>query len=658
MKANIAKLFWRNPDREVRPRAAIEYIAPPIPDTGWRPPSEFPRLEAAKVLAIDCETKDPNLLERGPGGIRRDGHIVGISVGTEDGGRWYFPMRHEVGGMNMDAEQVLRWAADELTRPRQTKIGANLLYDAEWLASEGVDITTGDPKFIDVQWQEALLDENAKSYALETLAQKYLGEGKHSNALYEWCAQAYGGAADSKQRANIYRAPASLAGPYAESDCDLPLRIARMQQALLESEALCGVADLEHALIPMLLAMRRRGVRVDADGAQRLDEQWGHDIETIRGRYGVDPWNAADIARECALLNLPFNKTAAGAPSFTKEWLAIQKHPLLRDIARARKLDKARGTFIKGHILSHLVDGRIHIAFNPLRKDDGGTVSGRFSSTHHNMPKRDEEIGTLIRALFLPEDGEDWVRLDYSQIEPRLQFHAASGPQAAAMRARLAANPSLNCYRLMMLDMAGLDKDHDAFYSTFKGIWLGISYEMGLPSMAAHLGVTTEQARAWREAFPPYITDLSERAKRRAERAGYITTLLGRRARFPLWESRNWEQSRADGAMEEAAAHAKYGNGIRRAYTHKALNRYAQGSAADIMKKAMADIWKSGACRVLGPPSFTIHDELDFSVPRTPEAHAALDAVQHIMEHCVTLRVPLRAEREEGPSWGQLEAVK
>lgn len=626
---------------------------PPIPATSWMPPGEFPRLEAAKVLAIDTETKDPNLLEKGPGSIRRDGHIVGISVGTEDGARFYFPMRHEVGGGNMDADQVLRWAKDELGRPGQTKVGANLLYDCEWLASEGVAVAG---PFIDVQYQEALLDENAKSYSLETLAQKYLGEGKQSNALYQWCAAAYGGQPTGKQRANIWRAPAALVGPYAESDVDLPLRLAALQQKELADQRLSGVADLENALIPMLLAMRRRGVRVDVAGAHALDGQWGADIEAIKGRYGVNPWNAADIARQCVLLNLPFNKTATGAPSFTKEWLAAQTHPLLRDVARARKLDKARGTFIKGHVLSHLVGDRIHVTFNPLRKDDGGTVSGRFSSTHHNLPKRDEETGTLIRSLFLPEEGEDWVRLDYAQIEPRLQFHAAKGPQAVAMRARLAADPALNCYRLMMLDMEGLDKDHDAFYSTFKGVWLGISYAMGLGSMAAHLGVSVEQARTWRESFPAYITALAERASRRAEKVGHITTLLGRRARFHLWESRNWEQSCADGAMEEAVARAKYGPAIRRAYTHKALNRYAQGSAADIMKKAMMDIWQSGVCAILGPPSFTIHDELDFSVPRTKEARAALDEVQHIMEHCVSLRVPLRAEREDGPNWGELTA--
>lgn len=655
MRADSMGFFWQDLPVEKTGRAEHVRPMPAIPATGWTLPSEFPRLEAAKVLAIDCETKDPNLTEMGPGSIRRDGHIVGISVGTEDGGRWYFPMRHEVGGGNMDAEQVLRWAGDELTRHGQTKVGANLMYDCEWLASEGVEVAG---PFIDVQYQEALLDENAKSYSLETLGQKYLGEGKQSNALYEWCAQAYGGAADGTQRANIYRAPASLVGPYAESDCDLPLRIARVQQGRLAREELLGVAELENALIPMLLAMRRRGVRVDVAAARALGDTWAKTVDDIGRLTGASPWNQGEIAAVCDRAGIDYPRTAAGRPSFKKDWLNKHADPLIASIARARRLDKARGTFIDGHIFGHAVNDRIHIAFHPLRTDKGGTVSGRFSSTHHNLPKRDEEIGPLIRSLFLPEEGEDWLRFDYSQIEPRIQFHYASGPLAEAMRARLRAEPWLNCYRLMMLDMQGLNVDHDEFYEVFKSIWLGISYGMGDPKLAASLGVGLEQARFWRKSFPPYILELFDKASMRAARQGVITTLFGRRARFPLWESRDWNESQVDGAMSEEAARAKYSDRVRRAFTHKALNRLAQGSGADVMKKAMLDIWRSGVCRVIGPPKITLHDELGFSKPRTREGDEAAAEAGRLMENCVTLRVPLRVEREEGQNWGNLEVVK
>ncbi|MHB1099498.1 MAG: DNA polymerase [Burkholderiales bacterium] len=623
------------------------------PQSKWTPPSEFPRLEAAKVLAIDCETKDPNLLEQGPGSIRRDGHIVGISVGTEDGGRWYFPMRHEVGGGNMDAEQVLRWAKDELTRPGQTKVGANLLYDCEWLASEGVDVAG---PFIDVQYQEALLDENAKSYSLETLGQKYLGEGKQSNSLYEWCAQAYGGQSNGKQRANIYRAPASLVGPYAESDCDLPLRVARMQQARLESEELCGVADLENALIPMLLAMRRRGVRVDREAGNSLSEELARQLEHMRAQFNdIDIWSAASIAAACDVAGAPYLRTEKGNPSFTSAWLAAQDHPFLTAVNKMRRIDKLRGTFIDGHALGHLVNGRVHAQFHPLRGDDNGTVSGRFSSSLpnlQNIPSRDDELAPLIRGLFLPDEGQRWVRFDWSQIEYRLLVHYARGGGADGARAQYRDDPTTD-FHMMVSELTGIDR------KPAKNINFGLVYGMGVKTMAASLGRSEEATRALFEQYHktlPFVKETFDAASQMAAQRGYTRTLLGRRRRFELWEPRQWDKD-AEACGKEAAT-AAWGNSIRRAYTHKALNSILQGGAADIMKKAMVDIWRAGICNVLGAPLVTVHDELGWSAPTTPEADEALAEAHRIMETCVTLRVPLRAEREEGPSWGQLEAVK
>jgi DNA polymerase I-like protein with 3'-5' exonuclease and polymerase domains len=658
MRADSVGFFWEDLPQE---RTRGEHVAvvrpmPAIPDTGWRPPSEFPRLEAAKVLAIDCETKDPNLLEHGPGSIRRDGHIVGISVGTEDGARFYFPMRHEVGGMNMDAEQVLRWAADELTRPGQTKVGANLMYDAEWLASEGVDITKGDPKFIDVQWQEALLDENAKSYALEALGQKYLGEGKASNSLYEWCSKAYGGQPNGKQRANIYRAPASLVGPYAESDVDLPLRIAALQKAALAAEGLDGVAELENALIPMLLAMRRRGVRVDREAGDSLSEELSQQLETMRTTFNdMDIWSAASIAAACDVAGAPYLRTAKGNPSFTSAWLAAQEHPFLVAVNKMRRIDKLRGTFIEGHALGHLVNGRVHAQFHPLRGDDNGTVSGRFSSSLpnlQNIPSRDDELAPLIRGLFLPDEGQRWARFDWSQIEYRLLVHYARGGGADAARRQYRDDPTTDFHR-MVSELTGIDR------KPAKNINFGLVYGMGVKKMAASLGRSEEATRALFEQYHttlPFVKSTFDAASQMAAQRGYTRTLLGRRRRFELWEPRQWDKD-AEACGKEAAT-AAWGVGIRRAYTHKALNSILQGGAADIMKQAMVDIWKAGVCKVLGAPLVTVHDELGWSAADTPQAQEALAECQRIMETCVTLRVPLRAEREEGPSWGQLEAVK
>lgn len=666
MRADSVGFFWQDLPTE-RPhgqRTPVVRPMPPIPVTGWAPPGEFPRLEAAKVLAIDTETKDPYLLERGPGFQRGDAHIVGISVGTEDGGRWYFPMRHEVGGGNMDADQVLRWAADELTRPGQTKVGANLMYDAEALAAEGVDITNGDPKFIDVQYQEALLDENAKSYSLETLSQKYLGEGKQSNALYEWCAAAYGGAADGTQRANIYRAPASLVGPYAESDCDLPLRIARLQQERLESEELCGVADLENALIPMLLAMRRRGVRVDVAAGNALDDRMGEELAAVQRAFPCEMWSATDIAQRCDAAGIAYPRTPAsskfptGQPSFTAPWLKLQTDQFLVALAKMRQIDKLRGTFVQGHILGNLINGRIHAQYHPLKGDEYGTVSGRFSSSNpnlQNIPSRDDVLAPLIRGLFLPEPGERWVRFDWSQIEFRLLVHYARGGGAAEARRRYSEDPTTDFHNMVNEWVFGGDS---SMRKPAKNINFGLVYGMRIKKMAATLGRSIEATEALFEMYHktmPFVKETFDAAERMAKTRGYITTLLGRRRRFDLWHPRQWNPDAA--ALPHAEALAAYGQ-VKRAHTHKGLNGVMQGGAADIMKKAMVKIWKAGICKVLGAPLVDVHDELGWSAPVTPEADEALCESQHIMETCVTLRVPLRAEREEGPNWGNLEAVK
>ena len=664
MRSDSLGFFWQDLPQERVRGERVEQVRPmpPIPDTGWHPPSEFPRLEAADVISLDVETKDPHLPEMGPGTLRKDGHIVGISVGTEDGERWYFPMRHEVGGGNMDADQVLRWASDELSRPNQTKVGANLMYDCEWLAAEGVQVAG---PFIDVLYQEALLDEYAKSYALESVGQKYLGEGKVSNALYEWCAQAYGGSPNGKQRANIYRAPACLTGPYAESDVDIPLRVARAQQARLESEGLSSLARLENALIPMLLAMRRRGVRVDVAAAGILNDKLAEELEQLKKKNDVDMWSAVQIAVRCDSLGIPYPRTPPskkhpnGNPSFVAGWLKLQNHEFLETLFRMRSIDKLRGTFIEGHTLGHLVNGRVHAQFHPLRGDDNGTVSGRFSSSLpnlQNVPNRDEILAPLIRGLYLPDEGEDWGRFDWSQIEYRLLVHYARGGGSVEARQAYRDDPTTDFHQLTNEWVFGGDPN---MRKPAKNINFGLVYGMREKTMSVNLGRSLQATKLLFEMYHkrlPFVSATFEAAERVALNRGYTKTLLGRRSRFDLWESRKWDDMQKEDAvpLHRDAALTTWGPNIRRAYAYRALNRMLQGSAADIMKKAMVDIWESGICDVLGAPLLTVHDELDWSAPRTPEAQEALKEAHYIMEHCVELRVPLYAERETGNDWGHL----
>ena len=449
-------MFWEDQPRvrassgSALPRAPTP---PPVPDTGWTPPGEFPRLDSAKELVIDVETYDPHINTHGPGWATGDGHVVGLAVGTHDR-QWYFPMRHEnpdgsLAGGNMDSGMVLRWANQELTRESQSKLGANLLYDIGWLKREGVEVKG---QLIDVQFAEALLDEHSFSYALASLGKKYLSEGKTEDELYNWLQRAYGGPEGRKQAANIYRSPIALCGPYAESDVDLPFRIYEKQQRLLAEEGLAGLFEMECALIHQLVQMRWNGVRVDVERAeqtkiifQERELVLQSELDKFSGRKGFSADAATDMKAAFDKLGLKYPKTAAGNPSFAKDVLKSIDHPFTNAILESRKLSKARGTFIEGYVLDKNHDGRVHCEFHPLKRDDAGTVSGRFSSSNpnlQNIPARDKEMKHLIRGLFLPEEGDSWFAPDYSQIEYRVLTHFAIGQGAEEARQRYRDDPT------------------------------------------------------------------------------------------------------------------------------------------------------------------------------------------------------------------------
>ena len=642
MRFDSTGLWWEDVE-VVKVRGGIQAsrTPPPIPDTGWVTPTEFPRLDNAKLLAIDLETYDPELLDKGMGWGRGVGHIVGVAVGTDDGGRWYFPMRHTLGG-NMDPEKVLSWCRDTFANPKQPKVFANALYDLGWLKQEGVDVK-GD--IIDIQIAEPLLDEYARSYSLESLSNKYLNESKLDDQLYDWCQRSYGGPEGRRQAGNIYRAPVELVGPYACGDVDLPLRIWEKQRPLLEAQKLTNVFKLESALIPMLLAMRMQGVRVDVNKAQQVYDDFTTRLNGLTKQLGGMNINAGEeLARYAKKMGITPPTTDKGNPSFGGPWLAANM-PL---VAEARKYMKARDTFVKGYILDLHTDGRLHCQFNQLRSDEYGTVSGRFSSSNpnlQNIPARDEEIGPLIRSLFLPEEGETWVSHDWSQIEFRALTHYAVGDGADLARAMYNENPSTD-FHVMASELTGVPR------KPAKNLNFGLVYGMGETALASHLGKSKEEAQPIFDQYHtnmPFIKETYNLAGQRASQRGFITTLLGRRARFNLWESSKWSDK--GDALPEGDARDKWGNKVRRAHTHKALNRLLQGSAADIMKKAMADIW---AANIGLAPLLTVHDELDWSCPNTAAGHEAMREANHIMTTCVKMKIPLLVDEEMGESWGTI----
>lgn len=339
----------------------------------WNIPAEYPNLSGSAEIALDLETCDPNLTTLGPGWTRNDGFIVGIAIATGDQ-QWYFPIRHK-NGHNLDPKMTMRWLAKLLSREDLTVVMHNATYDAGWLRAEGVEVKG---RIIDTMIAAPLIDENRFSYSLNNLGRDYIDMRKDERMLR---AAAKDWGIDPKK--DMWQLPAQYVGSYAEQDAAMTLALWRNLQTHITKEELGSIFALETGLIPLMLEMKARGVRVDLDKADIARKGLRTKVQElkafIKDKTGVaiEPWAAASVQQVFEALDLRYPKTEAGAPSFTKQFLNAHPHEVAHAIVRLREFDKADGTFIET-ILQHEHNGRIHCEFHQLRSDDGGTVTGRF----------------------------------------------------------------------------------------------------------------------------------------------------------------------------------------------------------------------------------------------------------------------------------------
>ena len=672
--------FWAEEDLGAMKKKAALKVPPPVPETGWRPPASFPNLSNAVVLSVDVETWEPDF-DHGPGWGRGKGHIVGFSIGARDRlgnrGKWYFPVRHEVEPeYNLDPATCFKWLKPLMENPLIPKVGANMLYDTGWLTTEDIYI---QGEIHDVQFAEALLNEEGE-VNLEYLGQRYLGRGKDSDIMYRWCAEAYGGEIGPKQRANIYRCSPRLVGFYGEDDADLPLDVLEKQYPIMAAEGLLDVYRMECDSIYLLTRMRLTGVNIDLHEAEKLYDQLAIDIQQLECKLyeqtGVraNVNSGADLAKVFDNVGIHYPKTAAGNPSFKKEFLNAVEHPIAQLIRDIREHDKIRGTFIRSYILESNVNGRVHCQFHPLRGDNGGTRSGRFSSDKpnlQNIPVR-TELGNRIRKLFIPDAGHvAWEKDDYSQIEYRNLAHFAVGPGSDELRVEYNANPKTdyhdNTYGRLCPFMGWnpTDKDTAKLYrKPVKNINFGLLYGMGKNKLGRALmeyfkgNLSKADINALFDAYHeanPYVKATMDSVAADAQNLGYITTILGRRSRFDKWEPRIVNYENRALPLRYKIAIQKYGADIQRAHTHKGINRLLQGSAADIIKKGMHKCWKDGVFDVIGVPKLQVHDELDFSVKdNSAQQNEGYTYMKQVLETATPLRVPVLVDSGRGANWGAI----
>jgi DNA polymerase I-like protein with 3'-5' exonuclease and polymerase domains len=643
-----------------------------VPHTEWLMPTEFPDLRNADEIAIDLETRDPDLKKKGSGSIVGNGEVVGIAVAV-DGFKGYFPIAHEE-GPNLDRKKTLEWLKDICESPA-TKIFHNAMYDVCWIRSLGIKI---NGLIIDTMIAASLIDENRFSYTLNTLSWHHLSEGKNETKLLE-AAKERG----LDPKADMWRLPAMEVGAYGEKDAELTLKLWHKLKKIIVEDDLQDIFNLETDLFPCLVDMRFLGVRVDVSKANQLKTALAvkeeNLLQQIKIETGVDTqiWAAQSIATVFDKLKLSYSRTEkTDSPSFTKNFISNHENPVVNMVAEARKINKVRTTFIDT-ILSHEHNGRIHADINQIRSDDGGTVTGRFSYANPNLqqiPAKDPETGPLIRSLFIPEENCKWGAFDYSQQEPRLVAHYAlkfSLPSVNKIADSYESDPSTDFHKIVA-EMANIPR------SQAKTINLGLFYGMGKAKLQGELGVSPEKAE---ELFTQYhsqasfVKQLMNKVMKAAEARGQIKTLLGRRCRFPKYEpilrGADWghyvppEDDERMRELQEMGPHLKdfegnvitdkdgkpkknywYQNSTRRAFTYKALNKLIQGSAADMTKKAMVDLYKEGLLAHI-----QIHDELDFSI----ESDAQAVKIKQIMEQAVELEVPNKVDYESGPNWGEIK---
>ena len=643
-----------------------------IPTTEWLTPTEFPDLRKHDEIAIDLETRDPDLKSKGSGAIIGNGEVVGIAVAVE-GWKGYYPIAHEA-GPNMDRKKVLEWFKDICECPA-TKIFHNAMYDVSWIRNLGIKI---NGLIIDTMIAASIIDENRFQYSLNSLSWVYLNQGKNE-ALLTKAAKERG----LDPKADMWRLPSTEVGGYAEKDAELTLMLWQKFKKIIIEDDLQNIFNLETDLFPCLVDMRFLGVRVDVQKAHtlktalRIKEE--NLIQQIKIETGIEVqlMAARSIAPLFDKLNLPYERTEkTGEPSFTKNFLVNHNHPVVNMIAEARKINKVRTTFIDS-IIKHEHKGRIHADINQIRSDDGGTVTGRFSYSNPNLqqiPARDPETGPLIRSLFIPDEGCKWGTFDYSQQEPRLVTHYASrfGLSSVEPVANAYDQDPTTDFHKTVAQLANIDRKEA------KTINLGLFYGMGKAKLMNELSVTKEKADelfANYHNMVPFVKQLMNKLMNASQTKGQIKTLLGRRCRFPKYEpilrGSDWGTfvpAEDHERMEELRDMGPYlkdnednfitdkdgnkrknywhGNPTRRAFTYKALNKLIQGSAADMTKKAMVDLYKEGHLAHI-----QIHDELDFSI----ESDAQADKIKDIMEKAVKLKVPNKVDYESGPNWGEIK---
>jgi DNA polymerase-1 len=625
----------------------------------------YENMQLSNVIVYDIETYDPDLIKMGPGVFRSipldfknpNGYILGYSVLDEYGNKGYYNLGHYDCTPELRQKNI-KYLKEIMSNPDTILIGQNLIYDLDWTQNWlGIKVCG---HLIDTMIAEALLDENQGYYNLDFMGNKYFKEGKKKTIIDRFCEE---NGLKGDPRKWLYKMPHYMVEEYAIGDVDLPMRIWRVQESKLIEEDLLDLMHLECDLLQMLILMRKTGTRIDKKQRElnayelqsrteeiyfTLIDQLGHgfnynsspQVAKILDRFGIpypltekkNPSVKREHLQRLAKGQLEYETgeyTDDGKPIIAKITDPI-KCKLGEDLSDIRRADKVLKTFLHGSLVRFITEGDlIHSSFYNTRREDYGTRSGRFSCANPNLQQIpslgvDEYYGRLSRNPFIPFDNCWWGKLDYSQVEYRFMAHFARGPGSIEVRAQYNNNPRTDFHQYIM-DLTGLKRRYA------KNLNFGVAYGMGAAHMADFFQWDLDYCYNILNIYhnsAPFIKSTMRKVSDLSLRRGYIRTFLRRRSRL----------------IDPDKAYTMF-------------CRLIQGSAADLMKKGMYDTYKAGIFNIL-PPHLTVHDEIDVSIPKTKEAIEAFVEAKHIMESCLTLKVPIIADMEVGPNWADVKKLK
>jgi DNA polymerase-1 len=595
--------------------------------TDWKPAESLPSLAAYSELWVDYEAdgKDPHTSKP-----------VGLAICAPDDHAWYMPFRHADG--NLDERAVKEWARRELRG--KTLIGSWIKIDSHFSRNWGLPFDELDVRLRDVQHQACLLDERRRRSGLDLLASELLGQKKLALPFD----------LDTTRMTEVH---SSVVGPYAIQDVRLTKGVDLAQRPLIEKEDLGRVLELEDSIILAVVEMEANGAPLDMplleQWQQEVRADWQQALAALRDEAGfaVNPGSFPDMKRLWTKLGLPFpTDPEDGKVSFSREALLKCGHPIVALVLKVNSRSSLLSKYLDKYAAGHR-GGILRYSLHQLRADDTGTITGRFSSAAvdkdtryganiqqvFHPEKQAKKLGTdrwPIRQLFIPARGKTWVSADAKQIEYRLFAHLANNP--SIIRA-FEQNPDVDYHGVVtqMVHTIGVDMPR----VLVKNVNFARIYGAGVRKIARMLGKSQDEAKtflaAYDRAFPevaPLIQRVSDEITRRAraEGMGYVKTMLGRRRRYHKNE---------EGEIRQL---------------HSGLNAWDQGTAADIMKMKIRDVYRER--KHLGlTMRMTVHDALEGDLENPEKARDLRDLLD---QPAIALRVPIRWDVELGANWADL----